>query len=173
MNLSNRKSKKANKDILSKKRRDIQVEKIQISRILPELYFLLKKITNCKKKIIDFNSDLGSTGSIDLRTGKFYPDKLGDYHLKKWHSLANYTKEANELLRKIVSSRIFNIEKERKVIINEFVIEKIEEILSQKPRNKYDASEKASKLQELLDEVYDYFAELIKNYKNIIHESSC
>ena len=146
-------------DALNKKKIDSQLEKTQIIRILPELYLVLNRIELCREKTNEFICD-------DLIF--FNETSVSKIALEKWQSLTDAFKDFAKLLRALVSSRIFTIQKERKGLLIEFIIKKIESIIAEKPQNKYEAFNIAQKLKEILNDTKIYISKIVGTYTYLI-----
>lgn len=139
--------------ILENKKTHYQIEKVQISRILPELEFLLNKI---KKFDGSLESDI-----LYLDKGHFFSS---DAPKVKWVDNTKLCKELIDLMKQLINSRIFNIESERKEIINKFIISKLEKITNETPTYQYEIIDKLTEIRGLLSEIEGYFSSIISCY---------
>lgn len=153
-------------DILNKKRIDWEIEKSQILRILPELILLLKKLENCKYSIESLKS---SNSLMFYPIGEsVYSETLRERLIERWSNFVYYISGTNDFIQKLLPTRIFNIQRERKEIIRKNIVEKINLLLKDIPENRHEVLMKLQNLDIVLDEAKTYFSSIIKTYQQVL-----
>ena len=168
-------------DILAKKKIDFQIEKEQIARILPEIKVLLKKVETSKSQVKDYikNKVDFHPSPIQKQTKKIggakyiiYVQKTQDMIEKApkyWSQLVENLNKTNDYMRYLISKRIFNIQHERKEIIEKTFILEIDDLVRKMPRTDEEAFKRLEKLETVLDEIKVFFKSFIENYTYVLY----
>ena len=166
------------RDVLEKKQIDFQIEKAQIVRILPELDVLIKKVETSKSQVRNYliNKLIFHPEDVteDHETGDIFSvhqrrnDKGLEYASKNWSELVETVSKTNEYIRYLISQRIFNIQHERKEIIDRTFVSEIDSLLKKMPKKRYEAFKVIQKLERVLSEVEIFFESFIKNYTYLL-----
>jgi len=148
----------SSKDVLDDKKTHFQIEAVQISRILPELALLLSKIESTYDEVT----------KIHNRHANYLSHTVDTWALEK---VKTPVEETTRLFKKIVGSRVFTIEKERKEIINEFFIQKLENYLEYNDTSGLGFDDWTEKILKVLQESKSHISTIIENYRRILQLS--